>query len=193
MDERIIKTIIPQAVAGDRYAFVEIYEITKDYVYRTVHFLLIDKNEVDDVVQEIYINLFKSLKKFDTSLPFRPWITGIIMKKIQDARRNRWKLTRMLHKVFASQQPIVPSIAELIETKQLYSHLLEQIEGLTPKLKEVILLRYVHDFSQEEVAKILSIPLGTVKSRINSALQKLRNSETNKMNIALEEGTTNGF
>ncbi len=52
--------------------------------------------------------------------------------------------------------------------------LIELIHKLPYKLKQVIILRYLHDYSQEEVAQILHIPIGTVKSRIHAALKKLR-------------------
>ncbi len=55
--------------------------------------------------------------------------------------------------------------------------LIELIHKLPYKLKQVIILRYLHDYSQEEVAQILHIPIGTVKSRIHAALKKLRQKE----------------
>ncbi|MEJ9371380.1 sigma-70 family RNA polymerase sigma factor, partial [Schinkia azotoformans] len=57
--------------------------------------------------------------------------------------------------------------------------LIDSLE-LPYKLKQVIILRYLNDYSQEEVAKILEIPIGTVKSRINAALKKLREKVKNR-------------
>lgn len=55
--------------------------------------------------------------------------------------------------------------------------LIKLIHKLPYKLKQVIILRYLHDYTQEEVAHILHIPIGTVKSRIHAALKKLRQKE----------------
>ena len=61
--------------------------------------------------------------------------------------------------------------------------LLASVERLPYKLKQVIVLRYLNEYTQEEISAILRIPLGTVKSRIHAALQKLRQKRVNNMII----------
>jgi len=129
---------------------------------------------VDDTVQEVYLRVYKSLESFDTNLPFKPWLTGITLRQVSEARRKRWKIMRLLDKLFSFRLADNPDIAESVAAQDLYEQVIKRVEKLSPKLREVILLRYVYDFSQEEVAHILAIPLGTVKSRLNSALVKLR-------------------
>ena len=195
MNEEAIKNLITQAVAGDRESFGEIYELTKNYVYRTVWFLSEDKTEVDDIVQEVYIRIFKSLGSYDSGLPFRPWLTGITLKQVGEVRRKKWKLTRLVERLFSHGQSHEADVANTVMERELYHQVLRRVEKLTPKLKEVILLRYVHDFSQEEIAQITEIPLGTVKSRLNSALTKLRGDNSiQALGITKEqEGESHGF
>jgi len=59
MDEVIIKELIPQVVAGDQFASGGFYELTKTHVYRTIYFLYEYKDEIDDITQEVYYQLFK--------------------------------------------------------------------------------------------------------------------------------------
>lgn len=193
MDEVIINELIQQALADESYSFEELYEHTSAYVYRTVYFLYENKSEVDDITQEIYCQLFKSLKNYDATKPFKPWITAIIVKQVNNARRKKWRFTRIVHKFFSLNAPTTcDSSLEQILQEDSHNQLLSEVNKLSPKLKEVILLKYVHELSQEEIANILEIPIGTVKSRINSALTKLRHSHGTKI-IVFQEGKSHGF
>ena len=75
------------------------------------------------------------------------------------------------------RKPVQSDFSNDVVSKISNRKLIELIHKLPYKLKQVIILRYLHDYSQEEVAEILHIPIGTVKSRIHSALKKLRQKE----------------
>lgn len=175
MDEaREINSIIERILAGNKQAFADLYDKTIHHVYATVHFLVGEKAEVDDIVQETYIQVYKNLSKFDQSKSFKPWITGIAIKQIQSHRRKLWKGLRTLKKLENTEDV---SIYDQTEELIYYSSIKkwdEIVQCLPYKLKQVIILRYVNEHTQEEIASILNIPLGTVKSRINAALKKLR-------------------
>ncbi|RAR38533.1 sigma factor, partial [Paenibacillus sp. MDMC362] len=66
--------LISLTLAGSRDAFGELYEATIKDVYNTVYFLIREPSDAEDVVQEIYIQVYRSLEKFDVSRPFRPWL-----------------------------------------------------------------------------------------------------------------------
>lgn len=193
MDEEVIKKLIPAAKAGDRDAFADIYEHTKNYVYRTVYFLYEDKNEVDDIVQEIFIRIFNSLGSYNNTLAFRPWLTGITIKQVSDVRRRKWKVVRLVSKLLNLGLNDVPDVAQTVVEHVLFDQILKEVDKLSPKLKEVILLRYVHEFSQEDTAQILKIPLGTVKSRLNAALAKLRSATNLQILVKAERRSSHGF
>lgn len=187
MNEVIIKELIPQVIAGDHFASGEFYELTKIHVYRTVYFLYEYKDEIDDITQEVYYQLFKSLKNYNDNKPFKPWLTAIVITLISNARRKKWRLKRVIEKVFSFYTPVQDQLVAIVQNEE-YGQILKKVDQLSPKLKEVILLKYVHQLSQEEIAQILEIPIGTVKSRINSALEKLRNCNQLKAFITIEEG-----
>lgn len=172
--------IIELILSGHKQAYSELYEMTIQDVYKNVHFLIEDKTDVDDIVQDIYIQVFNSLRKYDRNRPFKPWLMGIVIKQIQAYRRKRWMKFRIARKVERFEQVLVLDFSNDIIDKISNQLLVKLVDELPYKLKQVIILRYLNDYSQEEVARILEIPIGTVKSRINAALNKLREKVKNR-------------
>lgn len=177
-------------LSGNKQAYSDLYEKTINYVYKNVHFLLDETSDVDDLVQDIYIQVFKSLKKYDRERQFKPWLMGIVIKQIKGHRRRRWMSLRITKKAEefhnTTELDFTGEIIEKIANQQLIS----LVNELPYKHKQVIILRYLNDYSQEEVAKILEVPLGTVKSRINAALKKLREKDRN---IKFSEKARNAY
>ncbi|MDR4901503.1 sigma-70 family RNA polymerase sigma factor [Bacillus mycoides] len=171
------KELIQSTLAGNKEAYSELYDKTIQEIYKTAHFLIEDKADVDDVVQEIYIQLYESLRKYDSEKPFRPWLIGLAIKQIHSYRRKRWMRLRIVKKAEEQRKPVQIDFSSDVVSKISNQKLIELIHKLPYKLKQVIILRYLHDYSQEEVAQILHIPIGTVKSRIHAALKKLRQKE----------------
>ncbi|MFJ8528988.1 sigma-70 family RNA polymerase sigma factor [Bacillus sp. NPDC094106] len=169
--------LIQLTLSGNQEAYSELYDKTIQDVYKTTHFLIEEKTDVDDVVQEIYIQLYQSLSRYDTEKPFRPWLIGLAIRQIHSYRRKRWMRLRIVKKAEEQRQPIEFDFSSNVVNKLSNQKLIALIHKLPYKLKQVIILRYLHDYSQEEVANILHIPVGTVKSRIHAALKKLRQKE----------------
>ena len=179
VDNEFIKLINLIGV-GDKEACGELYEKTIQDVFKTVHFLVEEKTDVDDLVQDIYIQVFKSIKKFDVERKFKPWLMGIVLKQIKAYRRKKWMIIRTVKKVeeFKEEKELDFSteVIEKITNKQL----VKLVDELPDKLKQVVILRYLNDYTQDEISAILEVPIGTVKSRINAALTKLRTKGKNK-------------
>lgn len=167
---------IEKVLDGDRAAFADLYNQTIHTVYRTLYFLSYDKSELDDVVQNIYIELFKNLAKFDSSRSsFYAWLNGITVRQHQAHRRKKWREGR--NKAIQARMEvggIEPDFSTLLIDKVSNEHVIKSIETLSYKTKQVIILHYLNDLTHEEISEILKIPLGTVKSRLHSALNQLR-------------------
>ncbi|EOO73831.1 MULTISPECIES: sigma-70 family RNA polymerase sigma factor [Bacillus cereus group] len=176
-DETVYTDLIQLTLSGNKEAYSELYDKTIQEVYKTAHFLIEDKADIDDVVQEIYIQLYESLRKYDSEKPFSPWLIGLAIKQIHSYRRKRWMRLRIVKKAEEQRKPVEIDFSSDVVSKISNQKLIELIHKLPYKLKQVIILRYLHDYSQEEVAQILHIPIGTVKSRIHAALKKLRQKE----------------
>lgn len=97
-DETVYIDLIKLILSGNKEAYSELYDVTIHEVYKTAHFLIDDKADVDDVVQEIYIQLYESLRKYDSEKPFRPWLIGLAIKQIHSYRRKRWMRLRIIKK-----------------------------------------------------------------------------------------------
>ncbi|TRZ40212.1 sigma-70 family RNA polymerase sigma factor [Niallia circulans] len=179
VDNELIR-IINLIESGDKEACAELYEKTIHDVFKTVHFLMEEKTDIDDVIQDIYIQVFKSIKKFDVERKFKPWLMGIVLKQIKAYRRKKWKIFRTVKKVEEFKQEKEVDFSNKVIEKITNKQLVNLVDELPFKLKQVIILRYLNDYSQEEISAIMEVPIGTVKSRINAALTKLRTKGKNK-------------
>ncbi|MEI0735475.1 sigma-70 family RNA polymerase sigma factor [Paenibacillus sp. JTLBN-2024] len=173
--------LVVLTLAGSRDAFGELYEATIKDVYKIVCFLVKERSDAEDIIQEIYIQAYRSLGKYDANRPFRPWFMGIVMRQIQAHRRKSWTHVRIIKRVEQIEQLVAYDFSNEVVNKVSNRSLLACVDRLPFKLKIVITLHYLNDYTQEEIAAILEIPLGTVKSRIHAALQKIRNKQN--MNI----------
>ncbi len=164
-----------KVLAGDQEAFSELYNETIHSIYRMLYFLTDSKEDLDDIVQEVYVELYRSLPRFDPSRSLRAWLYGIAIRQHQSYRRKKWRQARKDNKEKQLQAaPVELDFSGAVIERLSADDAIREIEGLSYKLKQVVILRYLNDLSQEEIAEIAGIPLGTVKSRLNLALRKLR-------------------
>ncbi|WP_195575184.1 sigma-70 family RNA polymerase sigma factor [Paenibacillus sp. 1001270B_150601_E10] len=160
---------------GDTEAFQELYHATKDYTYRLIYFLATNKQDTADIMSEVYLELFRVWEKYDPEQPFHAWLNGIIVRQVRNWKRGIWRKFRLLERV-KSHSGEESSICLEGQFDAIYAQMevLPAVEQLSLKLKEVIVLRYMHDYSLQEIASMLNIPIGTVKSRHHLALKQLR-------------------
>lgn len=176
-DQTEYSQLITRTLAGSREAYGELYEATIRDVYRTVHFLVSEPSDADDVVQDIYLELHRSLKQYDESRAFRPWLMGLVMRQVHAYRRKGWRQLRISKKAEHTSEIQDADVAGEVIDRLSSRMLMDKVNSLPYKLRQVIVLHYLQEYSQEEAAAILGIPLGTVKSRIHAALQKLRRKQ----------------
>jgi RNA polymerase sigma-70 factor, ECF subfamily len=163
------------SLEGERDAFLKIYDETITDATKLVNILIYDKTQKEDILQDIYLELYKSLSKFKMEEQFRPWFTGIVIRQTKSYLRKNWLLSRvkskqMEHLVPEDEADFSDHLVDQLHNQEL----LHIIDSLSFKLKSIIVLRYLSDFSQEEIANILKLPIGTVRSRISYGLKILR-------------------
>ncbi|MBP1991494.1 sigma-70 family RNA polymerase sigma factor [Paenibacillus eucommiae] len=173
-DSDIHPWLIP-AIQGEEEAFREVYKLTVDHVYRTSYYLMKNKNEVGDLVSEVYVELIRSLPGYDFNKPFRSWLNGLVIRQVKGWNRKLWRRLRLLgrNRLIPEVEPSKRPDEMAIEAEQKHD-ILRLVNALSAKLREVIVLRYYQDCSFEEISETLQIPLGTAKSRHHEALRKLR-------------------
>jgi RNA polymerase sigma-70 factor, ECF subfamily len=175
MDTKSIDDIIQRLKAGDFTAFDEFYAATKEKVYRTVYILVVNKQEVEEIVNEVYFQIWKSISNYNESSPFSYWLNGLVFRQVKQWRLKAWKrknlLEKLLNNIYFLNEGDAGTDMLIGERRRT---LLSTLDTMSYKFKEVVVLYYFHDYSQREIAMILNIPMGTVKSRHHSALKHLR-------------------
>lgn len=166
MNEQEWNNCLDRLLDGDPEAFEVIYGMTENRVYGTVAMLVSNKQDVNDIVSEIYIQLWKTLPNYDRSRPFLFWMNGIVINQVNNWRRQIWRRFRLSKRSESLHEEVSPEMPdELLVKNERQDELLQFIHKLPFKLRSVVLYRYYYDYSYEEIAELLAIPVGTVKSR----------------------------
>ncbi len=167
---------------GDENAFRELVTRYKNGLYTFLRLFLYRDDLLDDVFQETFLQLFYSLDSFDMNRPLRPWLFTIAANKAKDAIRKLQQKREIPIGMVADSQEIsfddfFNSIASDNSTpyvkleKNEYALLVKEVISSMPlNYKEILLLAYFNRFSYKEIADILHIPIGTVRSRLHSAV-----------------------
>jgi RNA polymerase sigma-70 factor (ECF subfamily) len=153
-------------------AFEALFLRYKDMVMRTAISMLDDAGEAEDVLQMAFIRVYQLKEKFKgDETGFRRWLYRITINLCIDVQRKRHPTLRLEHLIGKGNEPAVDFSASGLEAKDELSRVLR---GLESKQRAVVVLRFLHDLSYEEIARTLDIPLGTVKSRLNTAMKTLQ-------------------
>ena len=135
----------------------------------------------EDVFQETFLQIHLSAASFDVTKRFKPWLYTIASNKARDLlRKNKRRHTVPLSAgvgrdgdgpAFVDLMDSgLPRPADIAADRDLAEQVRETVEGLPDHLREVLLLAYFQHFAYREIAEMLSIPLGTVKSRLHAAV-----------------------
>ncbi len=173
--------IIREALRGDQSAYKKLMRKYHDAIYMLIYRMVREKSEVEDLTQEAFIKAFASLRSFNNEYAFSTWLYKIATNNSIDYIRKK-KLQRIsLDKPLDSDQDQytyeVPDTTyqpdkPLIE-RQKTKFLDEAINALPEKYRRVIILRHKEERDYREIAKILHLPLGTVKAHLFRARELL--------------------
>lgn len=162
--------IILRAQSGDREAFAILFEQYKNLVYKTAYLMLGEPTEAEDALQEVFVQVYKSLSGFDPrKAAFTTWLYRVTFNHCLNHRRRKHPFTLPLEDFSAALKSEFPG-AQLADEEVLQ----QAVGRLTDRQRAVVILRYFWDLPYAEIAQILEVPLGTVKSRIDLALKTLR-------------------
>jgi RNA polymerase sigma-70 factor (ECF subfamily) len=176
--------LMKRYAAGDEGAFQELVKQYKDSVYAFLRRFLNDRDLVDDVFQETFMQLYVSRDTFDQSKPLRPWLFTIAANKAKDALRRSQRVdSTNLGSLFDSDEHSLDDVLNTLDQddRMPYDDLIREetaaqvkrvIARMPVKLREILILAYFHKFPYAEIAGILGIPVGTVKSRLHIAVNR---------------------
>jgi RNA polymerase sigma-70 factor, ECF subfamily len=179
------RELIDRFVQGDRACFDELVKKYQKLVFNVCAKMLRDYQEALDVAQDIFLKLFESLKDFRHEAKFSTYLYTVTL----NACRNRLRAMgqRKKHVAFSLDEPIASddgpvkrelpgnddprqNVAELEQQEILR----KELRALTDDYREIIVLKDIEGLKYEEIAGILDVDIGTVKSRLSRARQALR-------------------
>jgi RNA polymerase sigma-70 factor, ECF subfamily len=154
-----------------------------DQLYNFAHWLAQDRTEAEDLVQETYAKALKGFSSFQPGTNFRAWMYRILRNTFLTSRTGlKTNATVPLDSDDSLELPAGPETPETILIEHSQHQLLQTaIEALPVHFREVLLLCEVEEMSYQEIAETLSIPIGTVMSRLSRARKALRESLQQKL------------
>lgn len=181
--------LVNQALKGNQSAYDKLMKKYKSTISFVLLRIIQDKNEVEDVVQEVFINTFRSLKTYKKQYSFFSWIYKIAMNKGIDYLRKKKLQTFSINKPISTkdgdlQFELPDSTYEpdkFLIASERAALVNWAINQLPPKYKKVIIMRHQEEKDYAEIAKELKLPIGTVKVHIFRARELLNKYLRNKI------------
>ena len=167
-------TIIQRTQMGDQLAFQQLIEIYNAIAWRTAQVLLFDRAVVEDVMQEVWLDVWRGLPRFQRGRSFRPWLLTIVANRCRMITRRRKAALQPLDSDEAEQLLSVDDVLEHVLRLEEDVELQLALEIVSAEQRRVLELRFFADLDLNEIALITNTPLGTVKSRLHRALASLR-------------------
>src|ERR1700689_167917 len=173
--------LVRLAQSGEEAAFEELIRRHQQRVFGLVHGILRRREDVEDVVQQVFLKVFVSLKRFDLRAAFSTWLYKITVNECWDYLRKK-KVRPLVYETDLSEEQVSrldgvvsaerppESPARRAETKDLLDQLLEE---LPERDRELLVLKEVEGFSVQELAEILDLNVNTVKVRLFRARARL--------------------
>jgi RNA polymerase sigma-70 factor (ECF subfamily) len=167
------RDVVDRIAAGDRDALATLYATYQAPLFRYLLQLTSDRGLAEEVLQDTLVAVWKSARTFEGRSSVQTWLIGIARRQAHNTLRRR-----ALPRVDLAELEILPSSdpepedAALANAEQ--EELATAIRWLSPAHREVLTLTFVHDLSYGEIAKVVGVPEGTIKSRLSNAKRALR-------------------
>jgi RNA polymerase sigma-70 factor, ECF subfamily len=176
--------LLASYAAGDQAAFTIIVTRYKDGLYAFLKRFLNRQDLIEDVFQETFLQLFTSRESFDPARPLRPWLFTIAANKAKDALRKQQRTAAISIGAIANSDEmsfddalntitsnnVIPY--DNLERDEIAVLVRGVIANIPENLREILILAYFNKFSYKQMSQILSIPIGTVKSRLHTAVAR---------------------
>jgi RNA polymerase sigma-70 factor, ECF subfamily len=161
---------------GDHDCFEILVRRHQKAIFNLVYRLLGDYDEAAEVTQEVFLSAYKAIQSFRGDANFSTWLYRIAFNHASTRRRSanltQQRFSSLENTEIADNGPVDPG--RLFEQKEIQEQVQRALNHLSEQDAAIILLRDLHDIPYEEVAGLLDIPVGTVKSRLHRARQALK-------------------
>jgi RNA polymerase sigma-70 factor (ECF subfamily) len=173
------RDLVTAAAGGDRGAFDELVRRYQGQVVNLARAMTASDLDVDDMAQETFVRVWRSLKRFRGDSTFRTWLYGIAMNVVRTHRGRRSKLRSRFWSASSDEEGdpmerVASADAGVEQSVVLRDGIDRALKSLPDELREALVLRDVQGLEYREIADALGVPIGTVESRIFRARQRLR-------------------
>jgi RNA polymerase sigma-70 factor, ECF subfamily len=183
------RLLVDRFKSGDEAAFNEMVSRYWDRIYGMVHQLLRNQQDAEEVTQDAFIRAHRGLVNFRGDAAFSTWLYQIATNLARNRYWYWWRRKR--DKTVSFDQPVsddnstplsevfsteMDTPGDITVTQELVDHIAVGMEKISAKHREILILRNVKNMAYEEIAEVLGISVGTVKSRIARARESLRDT-----------------
>ncbi|WP_168123328.1 RNA polymerase sigma factor [Paenibacillus sp. HB172176] len=165
---RVEMEIKRRMLKGDRQAFRELYNAHFDYAMRTAVLVTRNREWAKDVVQETFVRVYKSIAQYDEGKPFKPWLYSILLRecfRVMEKEKKAFPLGEHVERLESN-----PGNAEAaIDIGQA-------LDALQDKFRIPFILKYLHNYSEKEIAEMLELNVNTLKSRLLKGRELMRSA-----------------
>ena len=185
-DAQVVAALVRRCVAGDAAAWEDIVRQYHRRIYNICYRFSGSSDEAEDLTQDVFIKMYKTLNTYDLERgAFMTWVTTITRNLLVDHfRKSKYdRVTDSLDAPVSEHENAMP-LSERIEDKapapdahvqsgETSASVHHALQKLSPELREAVILRDLQDMDYKEIATVLKVPEGTVKSRINRGRAEL--------------------
>lgn len=163
---------------GDQSAFEEIVLASQDRIYNVCRRMLGNAHDAEDAAQDVFLKAYQAISRFEPGASLATWLYRIAVNTCIDYKRkpffeSLFKRSDEGEEIMIDPPSEQPSPERLVESKQIEQTLQKSLGKLSDKLRTAIILKEIEGLSYEEIAEVLEISMGTVKSRIARAREEL--------------------
>ena len=170
--------LIIRLQTGDLAALGELFERYKGVVYRIALAMTRDERVAEDILQECFVRLYTYVDSVDAGRPLKPWLYRVTVNLSYDwsAKKHSIQPLDDVLEWLSGLQNAFPAPDDKVEERELMRAVREVIAELPAFHRAVIVLYYMENLTVAEVADVLQLPAGTVKSRLHYARERLRDA-----------------
>lgn len=172
-----IEALIQRCLQDDQAAWDSIVRLHRRKVFNVAYKFVGRHDEAEDLTQDIFLKVFRSLGTFDRRANFQTWLTSVsrnlCIDHYRSVRKERQTIDREVDAAELSPAAPVVSPVAALEQRDRVALLREALSRLPDALRTAVLLRDIQELSYQEIADRLRLPEGTVKSRINRGRSEL--------------------
>ena len=169
------KSLIEKTLKGDQRAFMELVSPYRTRLIRKAVSMLGNPQDAEDILQEALVTGYRALKSFRGESGIYTWLYRIVVNKCRDFHRSKKNApSDSLDSVAFMIHDDRIDLEKNLELSAESTYLIQQINTLEQRYREILVMRYYDDLSYQEIAEVLDIQVGTVKSRLFKARELLK-------------------